>query len=277
MLCSTNTINPQLQTISTDSVLTLQNALDVQWFQRFQEAPALGSSFTCMLKQQKWPRFLNIQPHVQSKARSCSTYSLAAQLVEQIWKSQHHVFTCHLSHSLATSLPITLGFPCMCYVCRWLSSAQMEVSRFPSDGLQEEWQGEGYHNSPQPLPLVSVRETERRLSNGPRSSGKLPWATSPAREETRGHIYIQSFCTHATKPRVSRSILHTHTPACRTGRSDYQGKRKKRHSAFLPGEIHCPDRKPRYCSQKDYMYSSARCFSLCSRQRYLRICPENIL
>lgn len=39
-------------------------------------------------------------------------------LAEQIWKSQQRVFTCHLFHGLATFLPITRGFPQMCYVCR---------------------------------------------------------------------------------------------------------------------------------------------------------------
>lgn len=50
MLCSTNTINPKLQNISAAAALMLQNPLDMQQLQHFQEAPALGSLFTCMLE-----------------------------------------------------------------------------------------------------------------------------------------------------------------------------------------------------------------------------------
>lgn len=81
MLHSTNTINPKLGSISTDAVLTLQNALHMQQFQRFQEALALGSLFAGMLE--RWPRFLNAQPHVQSKSKSCLTYSLALGLLNR--------------------------------------------------------------------------------------------------------------------------------------------------------------------------------------------------
>lgn len=157
MLHSTNKINPKLGSISTDAVLTLQNALHMQQFQRFQEALALGSLFAGMLE--RWPRFLNAQPHIQSKSKELFDIQPSSGLAEQIWKSQQRVFTCHLFHGLATFLPITRGFPQMCYVCRWLNSTQMEVSRFPSEGLQEEWQVEGYHNSLQPLPPASVKET----------------------------------------------------------------------------------------------------------------------
>lgn len=86
---------------------------------------------------------------------------LATGLAEEIWKPQQPVFTCHLFHGLATSLPIPLGIPCLSYVCRWLGSTQMEVTQFPSDGLQEEWQGVGHHNISQPLTPLSTQETER--------------------------------------------------------------------------------------------------------------------
>lgn len=62
-------------------LLTLQNALHMQQFQRFQEALALGSLFAGMLE--RWPRFLNAQPHVQSKSKSCLTYSLALGLLNR--------------------------------------------------------------------------------------------------------------------------------------------------------------------------------------------------
>lgn len=207
MLYSTKAINPMLQNISTDTLLMLQNTLDMQQFQRFQEAPALGSSFTCMLE--KRPRFLNAWPHAQGKSKSCSTHSLAPGLVEQIWKTQQPVFTCHLFHDLATSLPIPPGILRMCYVCRWLSCAQMEVTQFPSNGLQEEWQGEGHQNSSRPLLPLSMKETEHRLPNSPGSSSKLPPATFPHTEETRSHAYMHSFCTHATKSKVSQTIRFT--------------------------------------------------------------------
>jgi len=116
MPCSTNAINPKLQNISTDTALTLRNTLNVQQFQCFREVPALGSLFICMLE--KRPRFLNAWPHVQGKSKSCSTYGPASGLVEQMWKSQQPVFTCHLFHGLATSLPIPLGTLHICYVRR---------------------------------------------------------------------------------------------------------------------------------------------------------------
>lgn len=207
MLCSTNTINPKLQNFSMDTVLTLQNTLDMQQFQYFQEAPALSSSFTYMLE--KRPRFLNAQPHVQGKSTSCSTHGLAPSLVEQIWKSQQPVFTCHLFHGLATSLPIPLGIPRTCYVCRWLSTAQMEVTQFPSDGLQEKWQGEGHQNSSQLLPPVNTEETEHRLPKSPGSNGKLPRAAFPHREQTRTHTYMH-LCNKKTKCLTDCQIYSTH-------------------------------------------------------------------
>lgn len=259
----------------------LQNALDMQQFQHFQEAPALGSSFTYMLE--KWPRFLNAWPHVQDKSKSCSMYGLASGLVEQIWKSQQPVFTCHLFQGLATSLPILLCMLHMCYVCRWLSSTQMEVTQFPSDGLQEEWQGEGHHNSSQPLPPLRTKETEHRLPNSPGSSGKLPRATFPHREETRSHIYTHSFCTHATKSKVSQTIRFTvHTQIVYTVQDETAwppGKRKQQCCGVQP----ClPPRRSTVPSQKSLgtvhrkttpLHGASGC---APGGRYLQKCLENI-
>lgn len=152
------------------------------------------------------PRFLNAWPHVQGKRKSCSTHGLAAGLVERIWKPQQPVFTCHLFHGLATSLPTPPGILHTCYACRWLSGAQMEVTQFPSDGLSEEWQGEGHHNRSQPWPPLSAKETELRLPNSPGGSGKLPQATFPHREETRSRTDMHSFCRHATKSKSLQTI-----------------------------------------------------------------------
>jgi len=106
----------------------------------------------------------------------------------------------------------------------------MEVTQFPSDGLQEEQQGEGHHNSSQPLPPLSTKQMEHRLPNNPGSSGKLPQATFPHREQTRSHVYTHSFCTHETKSKVSQTITFTvrtqkAATLCRTGRPDYQAER----------------------------------------------------
>lgn len=146
-----------------------------------------------------------------SKADPSAVQALcvATGLAEEIWKPQQPVFTCHLFHGLATSLPIPLGIPCMSYVCRWLGSTQMEVTQFPSDGLQEEWQGVG---SPQHFTTFDTTEhTGNRagLPNSPGSSGKLPWDSFPYWEETKSHIYMQSFCTHATKSKVSQTTRFT--------------------------------------------------------------------
>lgn len=93
MLCSTNAINPKLQNISAAAALKLQNALHVQQFQHFQEAPALGSSFTCMLE--KRPRILNAHHISKADPSAVQALGLATSLAEEIWPQQP-VFTWHL-------------------------------------------------------------------------------------------------------------------------------------------------------------------------------------
>lgn len=115
MLCSTNAINPKLQNISAAAALKLQNALHVQQFQHFQEAPALGSSFTCMLE--KRPRILNAHHISKADPSAVQALGLATSLAEEIWPQQLCLPAIFL-HGLATSLPIPLSIPSMSYVCR---------------------------------------------------------------------------------------------------------------------------------------------------------------
>lgn len=129
MLCSTNVINPKFQNITAAAPFMLQNTLDMQQFQHFQEAPALSSLFPCMVEER--PRFLNAQPHIQGGSKCCSS-SWSSHW--PCWRNLEATTPCYLqSISWPGNLsPYPTGHP-VCELCVQVTKRQPdEVTQFPS-------------------------------------------------------------------------------------------------------------------------------------------------
>lgn len=135
---------------------------------------------------------------------------LATGLAEGIWRPQQPVFTCHPFHDLATSFPIPLGIPCTRYVCRWLTTHRWKSrSSLPIRWPAGRAAGRGSPQHFTTLDTTGHAGNRAGLPNCPGSSGKLPWASFPYREDTRSPIYMQTFCTHATQSKVSQTSSFT--------------------------------------------------------------------